>query len=164
EAGLFQQSWNSHTASPELPKLFDRFKATPAPSLQSIFREGAGTPSSDDLQNYGSGNGAQFQALCKAVPMFAVEGCAGGLRVLRPPGGPISKKQAEVGPEAEDLLLRVQGMVDAVVIPTQPPARVPQPQAAQPDWGNIIADIGIRMPDTATPPAGPPAAARPAPA
>ena len=115
EAGLFQQSWNSRVASPELPKLFAAYSAKPDGFL-SIFREGlSGSASS----NAGSGDGAAFQALCKSCPAFAVEAAAVGLRTIRRHWGPINRREAEIRPEAETLLLQVQKVIDAA------PALVP---------------------------------------
>jgi peptidoglycan hydrolase-like protein with peptidoglycan-binding domain len=125
EAGLFQQSWNSRFASPELPKLFATYSANPQGFL-SIFKEGVPSKSTD---NFGSGDGAAFQALCKSCPEFAVEAAAVGLRTIRKHWGPINRQEAEIRPEADRLLQQVQGIVDsagAVVAgpvlpgPTQP--------------------------------------------
>jgi hypothetical protein len=108
EAGLFQQSWNSRVASPELPKLFAAYSANPDGFL-SIFREGLSGPVSS---NEGSGDGAAFQALCKSCPAFAVEAAAIGLRTIRRHWGPINRREAEIRPEAETLLLQVQKVID----------------------------------------------------
>jgi hypothetical protein len=108
EAGLFQQSWNSHVASPELPKLFAAYSANPDGFL-SIFREGLSGPASS---NEGSGDGAAFQALCKSCPAFAAEAAAIGLRTIRRHWGPINRREAEIRPEAEALLLQVQKVID----------------------------------------------------
>src|SRR5262245_2930567 len=112
EAGLFQQSWNSRSASPELPKLFEAYSANPDGFL-SIFREGlSGSASS----NAGSGEGAAFQALCKSCPAFAVEAAAVGLRTIRRHWGPINRREAEIRPEAETLLLQVQKVIDSAPV------------------------------------------------
>jgi len=134
EAGLFQQSFNSFSASPELPKLFAAYSANPDGFLP-IFREGVpGSPS----PNFGSGDGAAFQALCKSCPAFAVEAAAVGLRTIGggPPRGhwgPIRSRAAEVRPEAQQLLQQVQDLVDTMVVqlpPVTPPP--PQPQGSNP--------------------------------
>ena len=134
EAGLFQQSWNSHTASPEIPRLFAAYSANPDGYL-SIFRVGLnGLPT----ENVGSGDGAAFQALCKSCPAFACEAAAVGLRVLRSHWGPIIRREAEIRSEAISLLQRIQDMVDAV------PSTAPQPGAppvAQLDINAILAAI-----------------------
>lgn len=115
EAGLFQQSWDSHTASPELSRLLAAYTAKPEGFL-SIFAEGA-NGSSDSV---GDGDGLRFQLLCKAAPAFAVECAAVGLRVLRKHWGPINRREAEMRPEADALLLKVQAAVDAATVLSPP--------------------------------------------
>ncbi len=133
EAGLFQQSWNSRAASPELPKLFAVYSANPDGFL-SIFREGVkGQPSS----NEGSGDGAAFQALCKSCPAFAVEAAAVGLRTIRSHWGPVVRREAEIRPEALNLLQQVQGAVDADVSPIPMP-QLGAPPVSQIDFNSII--------------------------
>jgi uncharacterized protein (TIGR02594 family) len=114
EAGLFQQSWNSCFASPELPKLFAEFSANPQ-GFYAVFSEGV-TPHAGDLDDFGSGDGAAFQALCKSCPAFAVEAAAVGLRTIRTHWGPINRQEAELRPEADHLFQQVQDIVDAAVV------------------------------------------------
>jgi len=125
EAGLFQMSWDARGGSPELPKLFATYSAKPEGFLQ-IFQEGAGTPTQSAQQNFGTGEGAAFQRLCKICPAFAVETAAVGLRVIRKHWGPINRHEAEIRPEADQLLQRVQNVVDsAVVVPDRPRRKLP---------------------------------------
>jgi hypothetical protein len=114
EAGLFQQSWNSHAASPELDLLLAAYRGKPDPLLP-IFQEGV-TPRAVDLVNFGEGDGAAFQRLCKASPTFAVEAAGLGLRVLRQHWGPVNRREVEIVPEADALLRQVQGVVDTMVM------------------------------------------------
>jgi hypothetical protein len=111
EAGLFQTSFNARTGSPELPKLFARYSASPAGFLE-IFREGVRCTRSD-LQTYGSGPGAKFQKLSKASPAFAAEFAAVGLRTVRTHWGPINRREAEIRPECDAMLMQIQNLVDA---------------------------------------------------
>lgn len=115
EAGLFQMSWNAHVSSPLIPDLFDAFSRSPD-ALLSIFQEGVHVRH-DDLANYGDGQGADFQKLCKTHPSFAVESSAVGLRVMRSHWGPINSRAAEVRQEADLLLQQVQSIVDATPRP-----------------------------------------------
>lgn len=122
EAGAFQQSWNSHTASAEIPKSFAAYSAAPSSGFLSIFREGlSGSPSA----SAGSGDALKFQQLCKACPAFSVEAAAIGLRVLRSHWGPINTEAAEFRREAVALFQQVQAIVDAAPVPV--PVPVPQP-------------------------------------
>lgn len=112
EAGLFQQSWDSHSASSLLTMLLSEYAAKPNGGLFSIFSEGV-TPRLNELENYGSGDGEVFQRLCKSKPLFAVESAAVGLRVLRKHWGPINRREVEVRFEADMLLRQVKTIVDA---------------------------------------------------
>src|SRR5262245_12756936 len=117
EAGLFQQSWNSHTASDNIDVLFDAFEAaqgTDNPQgFLKYFEEGVSCPASN-WENYGSGNGETFQWMCKNQPSFACEACAVGLRVLRQHWGPISRYEAELKTEADEMLKAIQDYVDEI--------------------------------------------------
>ena len=114
EAGLFQQSWNSRFASPELPKLFAEYSTNPQ-GFYAVFSEGV-APHAGDLDDFGSGEGAAFQALCKSCPAFAVECAAVGLRTIRTHWGPINRQEAELRPEADRLFRQIQDIVDAAVV------------------------------------------------
>jgi N-acetylmuramoyl-L-alanine amidase/Putative peptidoglycan binding domain len=110
EAGLFQMSYNARVASPLMPKLFTEYAAKPYGFID-IFKECVEcTP--DDLENYGSGDGLQFQKLAKACPAFAAEFAAVGLRNIRKHWGPINKRAAEVRPECSVMLQKVEEEVD----------------------------------------------------
>src|SRR5262252_6202382 len=104
-------SWNAHAASPLIDQLFADYSRNPEGFL-SIFQEGV-SAGHGDLANYGSGDGAAFQQLCKSCPAFAVEAAGVGLRVLRKHWGPINSRAVEIRPEADALLKQVQSIVDA---------------------------------------------------
>lgn len=110
EAGLFQTSWNARSANALLPALFEDYHTNPAGFLD-VFKEGV-TPKPKDLQNFGSGNGKEFQRLSKECPAFAVEFAAIGLRNVRKHWGPINTRAALLRPEADRMFLRVQQAVD----------------------------------------------------
>ena len=111
EAGLFQTSFNARTASPLLPTIFAAYSENPSGFVR-VFKEGVSC-SAADLENFGSGDGAEFQRLSKACPAFAAEFAALGLRHLRTHWGPINRKGAEVRPECDAMLRQVQAAVDA---------------------------------------------------
>src|SRR6266576_1803127 len=67
EAGLFQMSWDIHESSQDIDALFRSWSGD---SLLETFRQGV-VPRAGDLQNYGSGDGAKFQEMCKSQPQFA---------------------------------------------------------------------------------------------
>jgi hypothetical protein len=112
EAGLFQTSFNARTASPLLPTLFAQYAADPLGFVE-IFKEGVRC-SPRDLENFGDGPGMEFQRLSKSCPAFAAEFAAVGLRRFRKHWGPINRREAEVRPECDDMLVEVQAAVDAV--------------------------------------------------
>jgi hypothetical protein len=111
EAGLFQTSWNAHSASPLLSELFERYRASPE-GFRSVFEEGVHCTASS-LQNFGSGNGLEFQRLSKDCPAFAAEFTAVALRHLRRHWGPINRHAAQLRPEADQLFQAVQQVVDS---------------------------------------------------
>jgi Putative peptidoglycan binding domain len=114
EAGAWQQSWNSHVASPEIDKLFDEYKSDPSGCLQSVFAEGVScTPA--EWKIWGTGQGAEFQRLAKECPMFAVEAAGVGLRVIRRHWGPINRKEAEIVTAADEMFMDVQRLVESAL-------------------------------------------------
>ena len=130
EAGLFQQSWNSRSCNTEIEKLFDEYlvglgdEDVPQCALKA-FKQDVSC-SSDDWMSYGTGDGLDFQDLCKECPQFAVECAAVGLRNLRQHWGPINRKEVELIPEADELFLAVQHIIDSA----EPQPLPPEPEMA----------------------------------
>jgi hypothetical protein len=110
EAGLFQSSWNFHNSSSHIEELFHEYWADPNGFLD-IFSEGI-YPSSNNLSTYGTGDGAAYQFLAKFCPAFAVMSTAVGLRVLKDHWGPIKRHEAEIVPEVDELLEKIQELVE----------------------------------------------------
>jgi hypothetical protein len=111
EAGLFQTSFNARRASPLLPKLFDDFRVKPTPSYLDVFTEGVRVKDAE-LENFGTGDGRDFQKLSKECPFFALQFAGIGLRNLRKHWGPINRRAAEVKAEADTLFKDVQKLVE----------------------------------------------------
>ena len=65
-------------------------------------------------ENFGSGRGREFQRLSKECPAVATEFAALGLRVIRARWGPIARREAEIRPECNTMLLEVQHAVDTL--------------------------------------------------
>jgi len=128
EAGLFQMSWDAHGASRQIPRLLEEYQANGGGGYREIFAEGV-TPHRGDLDNCGSGTGLRFQQLCKECPGFAVETAAVGLRNLRTHWGPINRREAELRPEADEMLRQVQRLVPS---PSPGPEPVPTPEPVPP--------------------------------
>jgi len=114
EAGLFQTSYNAHNASPILPAIFAAYRANPN-GFVDIFKEGV-TCSAADFENFGGGDGEEFQRLSKACPAFAAEFAAVALRHLKDHWGPIKRKEVEIRPDCDAMLREVQVAVDGVPI------------------------------------------------
>lgn len=115
EAGAWQTSYDSHTLSVELPKLFTAFKASSAGCFLSTFEQGV-TCSAANWENWGSGDGFDFQKLEKECPGFAAAYAAVMLRVSGGSVGhygPLRTKAAEVRPECDAMLKQVQTLVTA---------------------------------------------------
>jgi hypothetical protein len=115
EAGLFQTSYNAHTCSDNFDVLFDTFRSgedsdNPQSFLDFFAQEVS--CSSSSWQNYGTGNGAEFQRMCKSIPAFACETCAIVLRKLRQHYGPIAREEVELKTDADVMLKAVQDYVD----------------------------------------------------
>jgi hypothetical protein len=113
EAGLFQMSYDITKAVPAIREIMKVYaNAADADGLGEVFHEGVRV-SPRQLQNYGTGAGADYQRLAKAMPAFAVEAAALGVRTLRKHWGPLNRKEAEVRPEAVILFRVVEAIVDA---------------------------------------------------
>lgn len=110
EAGLFQMSWNASGCSSEMQKLMDQYAVHPPQCALEVFRQGVAC-SDEDWSCYGSGSGADYQALAKSCPQFAVETAAIGLRNLRQHWGPINRHEVEVRPEADAMFRAVQAVL-----------------------------------------------------
>ena len=114
EAGLFQTSYNAHSASdPEFDNLMDEYSQSQnkATCYLSQFDDGVSC-SSGEWECYGSGVGYTFQDLCKHCPAFAVETCALTLRNLCNHYGPIIRKETELRADADAMFKMVQNYVD----------------------------------------------------
>lgn len=112
EAGLFQTSFNARRANPLLKVLFDEYLNDQSGFLD-IFKEGVRCKTSD-IENFGTGDGKEFQRLVKECPAFAVEFAGVGLRNVRKHWGPINRKEVELRPECDTMLIKVQELVDSL--------------------------------------------------
>ena len=110
EAGLFQTSWNARSGSKLMPKLFQDYAGHT--DFLDIFKEGV-VARDRDLENFGTGDGLEFQRLTKNCPDFAVEFAAVGLRNIRKHWGPINTRAAEVKRKADAMYRQVAQMVEA---------------------------------------------------
>jgi peptidoglycan hydrolase-like protein with peptidoglycan-binding domain len=114
EAGMFQTSWNIRSCSSEIPPLLSAFWDNPNGFLP-VFQKDV-SPDSNDLGNYGTGDGAKYQFLSKFAPAFHAYVTAIGMRYLRQHWGPINRNEVEIMGEADDMLLDVQHYLSADAI------------------------------------------------
>jgi N-acetylmuramoyl-L-alanine amidase/Putative peptidoglycan binding domain len=120
EAGLFQTSWNIRSADSAIAPLLEEFWDNPLGFLLQ-FQNGV-KPDSNDLDNFGTGDGAKYQFLSKFCPAFHAMVTALGLRSLRQHWGPINRNEVELRIDADEMLLEVQALVGAV------PEPIPEPE------------------------------------
>lgn len=109
EAGLFQTSYDSIGASPELKKLYAEYKGNTKKCNLDVFKQGA---SCSSLSNLGTGPGADYQSFNKSCPAFATEYAMVMLRVARKHYGPINRKEAEVVSVCNSLLKNIQDLIE----------------------------------------------------
>jgi hypothetical protein len=109
EAGMFQTSYDSMSASTELSKLYAEYVADPTKCALDVFKEGVSCSATSVA---GTGAGADYQAFNKTCPAFAAEYAMVMLRVRRNHYGPINRKEAEVNSSCNQMLGSVQDFID----------------------------------------------------
>ena len=72
------------------------------------------SPSANNLNSYGSGDGIKYQFLSRFCPLFHVMVTGVGMRTLRQHWGPINRKEVTLKKEMDDLLKEVQELVEGV--------------------------------------------------
>jgi hypothetical protein len=118
EAGLFQTSWNAHSASePAFSNLMAEYSnpRNVATCYLSVFDDGVSC-TDDEWGCYGSGQGYAFQKLCKECPAFAVETHGLTLRNLANHYGPVIRKEVELKMEADEMFAAVQKYLDTGLV------------------------------------------------
>ena len=119
EAGMFQTSWNIKASDDYIEGLLEDFWVNPNGFLTE-FQPGVELDS-NDLGNYGTGDGAKYQFLSKYAPAFHVMVTALGLRSARQHWGPINRQEVELRKEADTLLQQVQAVAMGGDKPPEPP-------------------------------------------
>jgi hypothetical protein len=120
EAGMFQTSWNAHSASdPEFNSAMDEFSqsANKATCYLEAFDDEVSC-SSSDWSCYGSGDGYDFQKLCKECPTFAVITHGLTLRNLCNHYGPVQRGEVELKREADQMFQEVQEYMESLAAST----------------------------------------------
>lgn len=112
EAGLFQTSWNIRNANSSIGPLLNQFWTNPNGFL-SEFKIGL-SPSANNLNSYGSGDGIKYQFLSRFCPLFHIMVTGVGMRTLRAHWGPIGRREVTLKKEMDDLLKDVQALVEDI--------------------------------------------------
>lgn len=110
EAGMFQTSYNSISASPELTKIYAEYQKDTSKCFLDTFKQGVSSCSNSNIS--GTGAGAEYQIFNKTCPAFAAEYAMIMLRVRRSHYGPINRKDAEVISSCNQMLTSVQNLID----------------------------------------------------
>jgi uncharacterized protein (TIGR02594 family) len=151
EAGMYQTSWNIATASASIPPLLPAYWSNPNGFL-ATFQNGV-SPDSNDLGNFGTGDGAKYQFLSKYAPAFHAFVTALGLRYRRNHWGPVNREEVELRSDADTMLREVQTLMEG---------GEPQPEPTPPEIdtakvlvvvrpkGTIVNVVGGADPDSAT--------------
>jgi peptidoglycan hydrolase-like protein with peptidoglycan-binding domain len=116
ESGLFQTSFNAHSASePEFSGLMVEYSnpSNAATCYLAAFADGVSCDESE-WACLGDGDGLAFQQLCKSCPAFAVETCALTLRNLCTHFGPIVRGETELRADADEMLKAVEEYIGEV--------------------------------------------------
>mgnify|MGYP001767130045 CR=1 FL=1 len=109
EAGLFQASYGAMHANRSMRNLYAEYKGRT--DFLDVFKEGAGSPDSDNLKNWGEGDGAIFQALTKNCPAFAAQYAALCLRYNRKEFGTLRDGVVEVTSDCDDFLRGIEDVL-----------------------------------------------------
>ena len=112
EAGLYQTSWNSRSASPALPRLFAKYKTDKSGCFATEYK-GATTCTAANLKNYGTGDGVVFQDLSKNCPGFATEYHGIMLRTRRSHYGPINIKKSSIKTACTNMFKDIRKKIEA---------------------------------------------------
>jgi hypothetical protein len=113
EAGLFQTSFGARTKHATMVALHEKYKANQNDCLLDTFKLGVACPAKD-AENFGTGEGRQWQQLTKTCPAFATEYAAVLMRVhggRKGEFGPLRNRAAELMPVCDAMLKQVQDLV-----------------------------------------------------
>jgi hypothetical protein len=111
EAGFVQTSWNINNCSSTIPPLLQMYWDDPNGFLPT-FDRGCPSPDQEDLNAYGSGDGARYQFLAKYSPAFHALISGVGMRLLCAHWGPLQRGEVDLVREVEQLLLEVERLVE----------------------------------------------------
>lgn len=111
EAGFAQTSWNISNFSALIPPLLTLYWDDPN-GFRPTFERGCPSPDEEDLNAYGSGDGARYQFLAKFSPAFHALVTGVGMRLGCAHWGPIKRGEVDLIEEVQELLQEVEALVD----------------------------------------------------
>jgi hypothetical protein len=115
EAGLFQTSFGARTRHETMADLYDKYKADQNGCLLDVFKLEVSC-AAHNAENFGEGEGRNWQQLTKTCPAFATEYAAVLMRVhggRRGEFGPLRNRAAQLLPVCDAMLKQVQDLVRA---------------------------------------------------
>lgn len=153
EAGLFQTSYDIissvNTATKNLLiEIFNKYKLSQEGYLE-LFSKGVKCKERD-LENYGNGDGKEFQKLSKECPGFTVEFTALALRNIATHWNPVIKindsdKGLQIKKECDSLLKEIQNYLDNN---RELNPLVTEPQAIIPAERNLLKQTALELAQT----------------
>lgn len=111
EAGLFQVSYDIGFSSGTLERLYELYKRRGDDPFLDYFRQQVKC-SSSQLENFGEGEGVNYQVFCKTHPSFAVMSTAMMLRQKARHWGPIRKDTLEIITQVWSLLIDIENEIN----------------------------------------------------
>lgn len=115
EAGLFQTSFRARLRHPTMAALYEKYKADQSGCLLDVFKRNVSC-AAHNAENFGEGEGVNWQQLTKTCPAFATEYAAVLMRVhggSRGEFGPLRNRAAQLLPVCDAMFKQVQDLVRA---------------------------------------------------
>jgi hypothetical protein len=115
EAGFAQTSYNISNFSPTIPPLLQLYWSDPN-GFRPTFDRDCPPPDAEDLNAYGSGDGARYQFLAKYSPALHALITGVGMRLGCSHWGPIKRGEVDLVEEVQELLQQVEVLVDETAV------------------------------------------------
>lgn len=143
EAGLFQTSWNIRSTHTSIPMLMDEYIDDPNGFL-GVFSEDV-SPTANNLNTYGTGQGATYQFLAKYSPAFAALVTGVGMRSRSNHWGPINRGEVTLNSDADKMLKEVETILEEGPDPNPEPEPSDVPEVALTTKGEVIVKVNGKV-------------------
>jgi len=113
EAGIFQTSFKARLRHPTMSELYEKYKADQIGCLLDVFKQHVSC-AAHNAENFGEGEGKNWQQLTKTCPAFATEYAAVLIRVhggRTGEFGPLRNHAAEIQPSCDAMLKQVEELL-----------------------------------------------------